>query len=485
MRSIVKPIVFVSAAWVVIAATAFAQDTGATSNGNWNDPTIWTGGVVPNSSNNVYIGSTYPSGTASTATVTLTASATAGSVTLGDGSGTSGTLNLLGNTLAISGGLNLGSFSGQGTLIEGDGSFTSNNVFVQNGNFLAFGSNDGTAYLNLSGGSSATTATIGSVTGDADVLSGSTLTLGADFRVPGGYVNVQDSGSTLDMASHNLVANNFYLGFMGSSTVTLENRGTITATNVWVGNGQSFTFNAADTSSLLYLATGAHVTTAATGNVTTNAEIHSGSTLSLGADMTLAGYLNLMDSGSTFNAQGHALTADTFYVGALGTSSVIVSNLGLVTLNNLLVGNSTTGSDLTLHGGDVVNGQIALTSGSVLTVQQTNAIGLTLNGTAAGDLSIDPSSMDLIFTLNNGPNWDFRWKDPAGANWISTIDSMIGSGQIMITAPDGYSVVDQRGYTYIMGGFSSVPEPSSLVLAFLGTIGFAVATATRRRRTGH
>lgn len=153
MRSIVKPIVFVSAAWVVIAATAFAQDTGATSNGNWNDPTIWTGGVVPNSSNNVYIGSTYPSGTASTATVTLTASATAGSVTLGDGSGTSGTLNLLGNTLAISGGLNLGSFSGQGTLIEGDGSFTSNNVFVQNGNFLAFGSNDGTAYLNLSGGS--------------------------------------------------------------------------------------------------------------------------------------------------------------------------------------------------------------------------------------------------------------------------------------------------------------------------------------------
>ncbi len=118
----------------------------------------------------------------------------------------------------------------------------------------------------------------------------------------------------------------------------------------------------------------------------------------------------------------------------------------------------------------------------MLTVEQTNGIGLTFNGTL-DNLSIDPSSIDLIFTTNSSPNWDFRWLDPStGGNWIRTIEAMIAAGQIKITAPDGYIVDDRGGYTYIDGIFTaSVPEPSSLVLACLAVVGVATGMAMRRR----
>jgi hypothetical protein len=99
-------------------------------------------------------------------------------------------------------------------------------------------------------------------------------------------------------------------------------------------------------------------------------------------------------------------------------------------------------------------------------------------------LTIDPSSMDLIFNLNTGSNWDFRWADPTNGNWISTLDAMIASGQIAVTAPEGYSIVDQGGYTMIVGGFSAVPEPSSLVLACIAGVGMVVGVNWQRRRTG-
>ncbi len=856
MRRWIRQVVWVSAAWVAISAGAFAQDTGAISNGSWSDPTIWTTSTVPGSSNNVYIGSTYPAGAVSVATVTLSAAQSANNVYLGYTGGTSGTLDLAGNVLTITASLFDGYYGGTGSVNEGGGSFTAANVYVGNGNSLTFGANDAVSYLQLSGASSAATAATGNVTGNSDVLSGSTLTLGADMTLTGtlnvqdsgsifnmaghnltanelelgwngssavtlqnagninvtnllvgnsqtfninasdtvtnfylsggssilnnsvsylrlqdaatatttatgsvtgnsdvlsgstltlgadmtltGTLNVQDSGSIFNMAGHNLTANelelgwngssavtlqnagninvtnllvgnsqtfninasdtvtnfylsggsstlnnsvsylrlqdgatatttatgsvtgnsdvlsgstltlgadmtltgtlnvqdsgsifnmaghnltaselelgwngssavtlqnpgninvtnllvgngqtfninasdtvtNFYLsggsstlnnsvsylrlqdgatatttttgsvtgnsdvlsgstltlgadmtltgtlnvqdsgsifnmaghnltaselelGWNGSSAVTLQNPGNINVTNLLVGNGQTFNINASDTVTNFYLSggsstlnnsvsylrlqDGATATTTATGSVTGNSDVLSGGTLTLGANMTLTGTLNVQDSGSTFNAQGHALTADTLLAGWNGTSAVSVTNLGLVTLNSLFVGN---GTALTLHGGDVVNSEINLSGNSVLTVQQMNGIGLTLNGTSLSSLTIDPSSMDLIFNLNTSPNWDFRWADPSsGGNWISTIDSMIVNGQIVITAPQGFEVIDQGGYTYVEGFYSSnaVPEPSSLVLACIATVGIAVAARWKSRRSG-
>ena len=54
----------------------------------------------------------------------------------------------------------------------------------------------------------------------------------------------------------------------------------------------------------------------------------------------------------------------------------------------------------------------------------------------------------------------------------------------MITAPQGYSIIDQGGYTYIEGGFAAVPEPSSIVLAGLAAAGVAAGAWWRRCRPG-
>jgi len=99
-----KRLILTVAAVAMGTAAVFAQDTGAITSGNWEDSSIWTSGTVPGSSNNVYIGSSYPTGSATTATVTLTASESAANVYLGDNSSfvppfATGTLNLGNNSL--------------------------------------------------------------------------------------------------------------------------------------------------------------------------------------------------------------------------------------------------------------------------------------------------------------------------------------------------------------------------------------------------
>ncbi len=423
-------------------------------------------------------------------------------------------LNMNGHTLNAAE-LFLGWSGSSAVTLQNPGNIDVGSLYVGNGQTFNINASDTVTSFSLSGGSStlnnsvgtlnlyngatATTTATGSVTTNAGVFSGSTLNLGANMNLAGS-LGVEDSGSVLNMNGHTLNAAELFLGWSGSSAVTLQNPGNIDVGSLYVGNGQTFNINASDTvtsfslsggsSTLnnsvgtLNLYNGATATTTATGSVTTNAGVFSGSTLNLGANMNLAGSLGVEDSGSSLNAQGHGLTAGTLFVGSGGNSSVSVTNLGQVTLANLYVGNSTTGSDVTLHGGDVINNLINLQNGSVLTVEQTSGIGLTLNGTSLSSLTLDPSSMDLIFNLNTTANWDFRWVDPNGGNWIDTIDGMIASGQLVINAPQGYSVVDSGGYTYIMGSVSSVPEPSSLALACLATAGITVIATWKRRLKG-
>ncbi len=136
--------------WSMAGVASFGQDTGAMSNGNWNDPTIWTGGSVPSSSSNVYIGSTYPTGGDATATVTLTQAQFADNVYMGDGSGSSGTLNLGNSLLTITNTLYFGKNAGGGTIVEGtNGSFTAQTVHVDSQNSLTFGAHDVAKNLTL------------------------------------------------------------------------------------------------------------------------------------------------------------------------------------------------------------------------------------------------------------------------------------------------------------------------------------------------
>ncbi len=496
MRRLLKPIVLLWAAWVAASDTAFAQATGAISSGNWENASIWTAGTVPNATNNVYIGATYPPGSASTATVTLTANESANVVLLAVGLGEAnvGTLNLGNYSLTISDNIYIGQ-AGIGTLEEGSGgSFTAPSAYVEHaGNSLNFGANDAVSYLELDYQATATTAGSGNVSGHINVNTGSTLTLGANLSITG-TLAVEDSGSVLDMGGHSITANEVHLGYFDGVPVTLENRGALSVTNLYVGNGKTFNLIAADSvtnffvdkgvtttlnSGVTYLqvAGGSSATTTAAGSISGAVSVYSGSTLTLGTNLNISGLLDVVQAGSTLNAQGHSIGADSLIVGYGGS----LTNLGQVTLNSLEVDN---GGALTLHGGDVVNGQITLNGGGTLSVMQLNGIGLTYNGTSDGFYidQGDNSVMQLIFTSSSSPTWDFRWQDPSGGgNWIQTIQSMIGSGEITMTGANAYTVYDAGGFTYI--GSASVPEPSSLVLACLAFAGVTVAMARKHRRS--
>ncbi len=495
-KSIGSFLTLLAAMWA--AGPVLAQDTGAVNpSGNWATASNWTGGTVPGASNNVYIGSTYPTGAASTATVTLTANESASNVYLGNGSSTSGTLDLGGNTLKITNSLVIGQNSGTGTLNEGGGSFTATNAYVENGNSLTFGAKDAVGYLELDSKTTATTAALGNVTGGVGVFGGSTLNLGAALNLTGN-LDVRDTGTVVNLNGNAVTANTILLGYYNGSAVTLNRGGaggTLTATNLEVGN-TSFNLLATDKVTNYYLTNAqttlnsdvaylqldskSTATTTASGNVTGGVGVFGGSTLNLGADLNLTGNLDLRDTGTTLNANGHAITADTLYAGNYNSSAVTLTDLGKVTLNDLFVNN---GTSLTLHGGDVIGNQLTLSGNSILTVDQVGGTGLTLNGTSLSNLTIDPSQMDLVFTSTTPGSWDFRWKDPSSTNWISTLDTMIKDGQIVLSGATTYSVVDQNGYTYIEGYTTqSVPEPSSIVLMCLAGAGMAAGAAWRRRR---
>jgi hypothetical protein len=586
----------------VAAGTASGQDTGAKGNGNWATPATWTTGAVPGASNNVYIGSTAPNGAAAKATVTLTTDASAANVFLGNGKNTDGTLVLGANaSLSIGTSLVIGQNGGTGTLSEAGGSFTAQTVSVEGNNSLSFGAGDSASDLILSGGARATTAAGGNITTNATIGTGSTLTLGANANLSGSLA-VQDSGSTLNMDFYTLKADALLLGFNGLSDVNLTNRGILEVETLSMGNGQELTLKAGDRIGQFDLTgAGTTLTNFVPANISTGGTVAAGSTLNLDSNMSITGTLDVENIGSTLNMNGHSLSATFLTLGYAQSDPVTVENRGALSVatlevyqtaaqtfnidpgdkvssftlsggvsnlyasvgalkltngafaNTQLPGTVTSsvdilsgstlnlggplnlgalgviaidgkgstlnggnlpittgefklsdnasatnlgkvqasvlnlagGSTLTLHGGDVMSSQIELQGGSTLTVQQTNGKGLTLDGNDKNSLTIaDTSKMSLVFANNNtAANWDFRWMDPMGGNWINTINTMIKDKQIVVTAPQGYQVVDMNGYTYVEGKFAT-PEPSTLVLALIGGVAIALRTAWRSRRSG-
>ena len=380
------------------------------------------------------------------------------------------------------GSIYLGWFDNQAVTLDRGatpGSLTATNLFVGS-NTLNLIAADAVSNLYLSN-ATVTTAATSNITANVSVDASSTLNLGANLSLSSS-LDVERS-SIVNMNGNNISASTILLGWYDNQAVTLDRGttpGSLTATNLYVG-ANTLNLIAADAVTNLNLSQAATVTTAATGNVTANVNVDSGSTLNLGANLSLSGSLDVEDTGSTVNAHGFGITSNAIFAGYFDHQAVSLTNLGTVATNSIFMD---AGSTMTLHGGDVVNSLISLTGGSVLTVQQTNGMGLTLNGTSLSSLTIDPSQMDLIFNLNTAPNWDFRWADPSGGNWVSTIDSMIVNGQIVITAPQGFELIDQGGYTYVEGLYgSAVPEPSSLVLACVAGLGVAVAVQWKRRRT--
>ncbi len=425
-----------------------------------------------------------------------------GNLTIEDG----GVVNAAGNAITVTNGSSifLGWYGTAGAwTLDNPGVLTASSLYVNGGSFdlrptdsigsfilensatTSFVSGASVTNLTLDSGAQATTTATGNVTGTVDV-NGGTLNMGAALNLNGNFY--VENGGVVNAAGHDITVTNggaIFLGWYGTPGAwTLNNPGTLTASDLYV-NGGSFGLSTADAFTNFHLENGAQVTTAAVGNVTgsvdvTNNNATSGtpSTLILGAALNLSGNLTV-ENGGVVNGNGHGITANSVFVGWYGNMAGTINNVGPLVATNLYMNYA---SSMTITGGTLA--YMNLEGNSILTVQQAagQTTGLTFTG-GSSDLIFDPSSIDLIFSANMGIDWAFRWQDPAtGGNWISEIDALIASGNIVISSPYGYSVYDSGGYTYVGYDNTAVPEPSSLALCGLG-VAFIGLRAWRRRKS--
>ena len=328
-----------------LATSAFATDTGALASGTWETSAIWTGGATPGASDNVYIGSVYPTTPGpqalSKATVTLTANESVTNLNIGYGSPTLGTLDLGTRKLTITGTLWIGRFAGGYAAIQEEGgSFTTGSLLLFNGNALTMGASDVATVIDIeNAGTVLTTTSTGNITNGGAIANGATLNLGANLNVGSpGALNVESTGATtaLNMNGHNVTAPLLDLGYYLTAAVTLNRggstKGTLTLSNLQIGNGQNLSLLPGDVIDgvggtgvgAIDIYSGATLTTAASSNVTTTVNVVDG-TLNLGADMSIGNQTVNAANGSIVNLAGHSLACSYLLLGYSGSSTVTLN----------------------------------------------------------------------------------------------------------------------------------------------------------------
>ena len=168
------------------------------------------------------------------------------------------------------------------------------------------------------------------------------VSLGGDQTVDSVFLGyAQGTNGTLNLAGHALTVNSqIGLGVGGGSAAIVHNGGAFSTTYFNVDSGNSFTFAAGDSSTILGLTDSSLVTTAGTSNVISSASVDYGSKLTLGAPMTLSGNLDL-ERTSTLDMAGHPLTASQVLLGWNSNQPFTLLNRAPITAAYLEVGSGT------------------------------------------------------------------------------------------------------------------------------------------------
>ena len=356
--------------------------------------------------------------TAATSNVTSTANVfTGGTLTLGADLNIANNLDVRDNSVVDMAGhtisanaILLGYFDGSPTTLQNRAALTATYLEVGNQafdldavdsvqNYLLHAAtstlNSPVSFLHLEQNAHATTTAAGSVSARVEVFTGGTLTLGDNMTLTGN-IDVRDN-SVLDMAGHTISANTLFLGWYDGLPTSLSNRAALTATRLYVGN-QAFDLDAVDTVQNFYLhaATGtlnsavsflhleqnAQGTTTAAGNVSGGAEVFGGGTLTLGADMTLTGNIDVRDN-SVLDMAGHAVNAQSIFLGYYDGLPTTLQNRGAFTAQNLYVGNES----LNLIAADSL-AIVSVTSAAHVTTAATSNVTSTANVFTGGTLTL-------------------------------------------------------------------------------------------------
>ncbi len=373
--------------------------TGANNN-NWFNNGNWSPAGAPASSDDVLVNN---AGTPQVGNP----GAVANTVTLGDASATSGTLNVQGNgTLGVTLSVTVGN-AGTGTLnITGAASATLTDASASIGEAMT---GVGTATVaNTGKWTNTASLTIGdSGNGTLTIKSGGTVSnvngvVGSQSGSTGSVTVDANGGASMWTNSGNLT-----VGDAGNGTLAIKNAGAVSDVDGSIGNQSTSTSS---------------VTVNGTGSTWTNS-----ATLDVGNSGN--GTLNIQASGAVSDTS--ATIADQ--TGSTGAVNIAGKNSMWTNSSSLTVGNS---GDGTL---DITGGTVADTSATI--ADQTGSTGLaTVDGknstwTNSSSLTVGNSGNGTLMVINGGTvtNTDGTIADQTGSTGAATVDGTGGASTWTMT----------------------------------------------------
>ncbi len=245
---------------------------------------------------------------------------------------------------------------------------------------------------------------------------------------------------------HLSIGDTFLIGrFGGSGTLVRGGSGTFSTDRLEIGGSNTVLLEAGDTANSLHMYDASSLTTAATTNFTTYAALLSeNNVLTLGANLSLTGDVELRGSSTspaTIDANGFDITARDIYIGRFGLQGNILNDGAITATRNLEVSRGT----FSLDANDSVANTVVATQGGTLNLHANTAAlnafiatGATLNTVSSSNLSNLVQVFDANSQLNLGA--DLLLSGDLELRGTALDSAVVNANGFDITARDIYIV---------------------------------------------